>query len=296
MMILKLFQSILFLTKIVSSLGQKLAILGGVETEPGRYPYVVAMVDGRETPICAGTLVGKSWVLTTATCDGSQISFVQIGRHSLDSKEEEFEMIAVSKIFIHPNYCSETYEYNFMMLQLSEDSNHDPVKLASKSTDLSDGRNATVLGWGSEYYGGPRSDVLMEAEVNIVDNFWCEAHYSGIGDVTDDMLCASQTGKDICDGDIGGPLILKEDVDVVAGLVSWGTNCAGDEEFPGVYARILAAKPWMREIVESNGQLNTMEVLKYRAKRLFYGGRKLLESSSQDGRETNLRPPKFTEQ
>lgn len=50
-------------------------------------------------------------------------------------------------------------------------------------------------------------------------------------------------------GDSGGPLSTtsKEDGKPrLVGIVSWGYGCA-KPNYPGVYARVLAAREWIRE-------------------------------------------------
>lgn len=62
---------------------------------------------------------------------------------------------------------------------------------------------------GTTTAGGQSSDLLLEVELDAISNAECENEY-GAGEITDDMLCASRSGKDSCQGDSGGPLILKE--------------------------------------------------------------------------------------
>jgi len=52
------------------------------------------------------------------------------------------------------------------------------------------------------------------------------------------MVCAGtpEGGKDSCNGDSGGALVLKKSGKQV-GIVSWGTGCA-EKEHPGVYANV----------------------------------------------------------
>ena len=83
---------------------------------------------------------------------------------------------------------------------------------------------------------------LREVSVPILSDSDCEAgsgtvnylyegqcinrteSYSGL--ISDDMMCAGETGKNSCKGDSGGPLTVKEgDQHFLAGVVSWGYGC-----------------------------------------------------------------------
>lgn len=62
------------------------------------------------------------------------------------------------------------------------------------------------------------------------------------------MICAGfiEGGKDACYGDSGGPLTFENGIKpILVGLVSFGRGC-GTPNSPGVYARITAARDWIR--------------------------------------------------
>lgn len=65
------------------------------------------------------------------------------------------------------------------------------------------------------------------------------------------MVCAEDEKEDACEGDRGGPLIVKgllPRLDVQVGVVSWGLGCA-HEIFPGVYSRISTQMNWIKQKV-----------------------------------------------
>lgn len=54
------------------------------------------------------------------------------------------------------------------------------------------------LGWGTQFYGGPHSTVLMEVSVPVWDHDVCAASFSE--SIFNDTICAGgrEGGKDAC--------------------------------------------------------------------------------------------------
>jgi trypsin len=63
-----------------------------------------------------------------------------------------------------------------------------------------------VTGWGKVGETSPISDVLQKLRVPIVGRRECENIYRNVKgmNITLDMMCAGDVGKDSCTGDSGG--------------------------------------------------------------------------------------------
>lgn len=108
--------------------------------------------------------------------------------------------------------------------------------------DLKEETRCTVVGWGKSAHDDANDymDVIHEVEVPVVNHDRCTKWYS-LQDVPigETMLCAGypEGEKDACQGDSGGPLLCRDSVHdpwYVAGIVSWGINCA-QPNLPGKY-------------------------------------------------------------
>lgn len=229
------------------------SIVGGVEVEPkDRYPYQVAMIDDVGEQYCGGTLVDKDWVLCAGHCMGVG-SRVHIGRHDLSDNEETYESIEIEWEIPHPKFNSFSLDNDIMMVKLKQSSSVIPVKLDRGLSRVNAGTTVIVIGWGDTSYQGTSSNVLLEAEVEILSDSECAQFYEELTKITDNMVCAARLGKDSCQGDSGGPLIVKgidgsEDVQVA--IVSWGRGC-GNPEYPGVYALVGANIGWIDRQIAS---------------------------------------------
>jgi trypsin len=196
-------------------------------------------------------------VLSAAHCAGGEYRAV-IGRHDLDT--DDGDEVDVEVELMHPEYDDDTTDNDFMLVFLSRPTTEDAQLVHVESDVVPVDTNVTVMGWGdtdpAHNVSEPATE-LMEVEVSIISNEDCDASTGTIGDwtdnyhdqITENMMCAKDSGEDSCQGDSGGPLVIRsESGDVQVGVVSWGIGCA-HKDFPGVYARVSAQYEWIRSNV-----------------------------------------------
>jgi hypothetical protein len=247
-------------------------IVGGIEADPGEWPWQVALVDGNtanfyDGQFCGGSLIDNYWVLTAGHCvtndNGSLASPSSIdvvaGVHNLDVPTSGYQRRDVVQIVRHPNYNNNTLDHDIALLKLSSPINLGGsgatktavIPLASSAMGNWSGSTAWVTGWGSTQPGWP--EKLREVSVPVITNTSCNSKY-GSG-ITANMLCAGfdAGGKDACQGDSGGPLVIDRTGSgswVLAGIVSWGEGCAQPNK-PGVYTRVSNYGSWVAGYVDS---------------------------------------------
>ena len=104
---------------------------------------------------------------------------------------------------------------------------------------------------------GPLPSVLQVVNLPIISNEKCRQMYAKAGylkRVPPTVLCAgyAEGGKDSCEGDSGGPLmVLSEDQAtwLLAGVVSNGIRCA-EPNLPGIYSRVSHYADWINKYVK----------------------------------------------
>lgn len=131
---------------------------------------------------------------------------VRLGDHHLyrsddDARPKEF---GVKNAVQHPHFRRHGFFNDIGIIKLKESVEYDeyirPVCLpqAKDATRDLKGYMATVLGWGTLYYGGPGSGSLQQVSMPIWDNKDCDKRY--FQPIESGFVCAgyAEGGKDAC--------------------------------------------------------------------------------------------------
>ena len=225
-------------------------IVGGSETNPGQYPFMVSLADDIGH-FCGASIISPTYVMSAAHCSGGSFHAV-IGAHDQYNLSGT-QTINVKRQINHPNYGSDGWDISVYELEEPIDpALYSPVKLGNTSHETV-GTMATAIGWGVLSQGGYLSRYLQHVDVPIMSHQQCQAGYDLAGQYVNESveICAGypQGGQDSCQGDSGGPLVVQENGEYVqVGVVSWGVGCA-QPDYAGVYARVSALSSWVSDNV-----------------------------------------------
>lgn len=186
-------------------------IVGG---RPSEWPWMAAIIRrGYPHIFCGAVLITDRHVLTAAHCvykyNKNEIT-VRLGEYNYVKKNEtrarDFRVIDIRP---HDDFDEMTYEYDIAIIKL-----HQPALFNSYIWPVcmppTDGRfegyKGIVTGWGSQFFGGPNSDVLMEVSVPIWNNGDCQKVF--VEHIGENMLCAGEMegGADSCQ--VCNPIII----------------------------------------------------------------------------------------
>uniref|UniRef100_A0A3Q1ITP8 Peptidase S1 domain-containing protein n=1 Tax=Anabas testudineus TaxID=64144 RepID=A0A3Q1ITP8_ANATE len=235
-------------------------IVGGQDVPPGNWPWQVLLIS--DSVFCGGSLINKEWVLTAAHCftsnDTSGLT-VLLGGQTLINLGPNAVLQSAAQIINHPSYNPSTGENDISLLKLSSPVNFTtyvlPVCLAASNSSFYSGTSSWATGWGYVADGVPPPPPfnLTEVQVPVVGNRQCNCDY-GVGTITDNMMCAGLPagGKDTCQGDDGGPLVIKQNSHwIQGGVTSFGIGCALPN-LPGVYTRVSQYQSWINSQISSD--------------------------------------------
>ncbi|XP_046389305.1 transmembrane protease serine 9-like [Ischnura elegans] len=233
-------------------------IVGGEEVLGREFPAQISLrVFDKHN--CGGSILNQEWILTAAHCSQYDAKYLTVysGSNLLSGGTKH----QVTEIHYNDDF---DYEHGFAndvgVMKVSPSfvfgNGVEPIKLPQRGLETPAGANATIVGWGRVYAGGPGPDNLLKADINIFDHEKCTAMYDSPADmhVYDSQICAGGDGvKDACNGDSGGPLLVNNEI---VGIVSWGRPCAV-KGYPTVFTKVSDFIDWIENHINSQ---NTEEI------------------------------------
>ncbi len=256
-------------------------IIGGAETEPNEYPFMVALVDvfGESFfQFCGGVLITDRWVATASHCSTSvDLSEVAILVGTNNVEDGSGQIVKIKDIHLHPQYVlsppnpgdpfSVEAGYDIALWELEapvllgQNGLETVSMLSPENQDLAAEQIlATAVGWGANDID---SRLLQDVHLPISNVEECAAAYPfSINFETQICGAAPEGGIDACQGDSGGPLLVRDfntEQWKLAGITSYGNGCAL-QGFPGVWARVSVLSDWAKQTAAEPSRVHRLTV------------------------------------
>ncbi|HSV46211.1 MAG TPA: serine protease [Ramlibacter sp.] len=227
--------------------------IGGVTTTG--FPYVVSILDNSKPEysesekirahMCAGVVISTDLVLTAAHCmfavdvnlPNPYVARTPQQMNVLYGTADLWwpagRRLAVSRIFVHPEYNAITHDHDLAVIQTSSPmfgmadfvADSRLVMRLSSSRKITLDDPMTLVGWGMTAPNGAPSRMKNRLEMQLVSTAWCQTQYAPFP-VKPGMVCAiGHESNRTCRGDSGSALIsLSPGRPQLVGLDSWGDN------------------------------------------------------------------------
>ncbi|XP_069676163.1 venom serine protease 34-like [Periplaneta americana] len=242
-----------FMTYTVQRAPFSRRIIGGVDAKLHEFPMMAALLDLHYDQLyCGATIIAKRYAVTAAHCaiykNVENIGLL-VGDHissSLDTKNALLHLLL--RFVVHPEYDTKTHLNDIALVHVGADILFNgivgPACLPFRFTrETFVGRTVVALGWGVTKFEGVNSNVLQKVGLTVVNDRDCFRMYQGM--TSSDQICTYAQGKDACQNDSGGPILLIDNNRVyLVGVISYGVACG--TIMPGVNTRVTSYLDWVR--------------------------------------------------
>lgn len=253
--------------RVKRQINRKPYIAGGEVALLGAWPWMVSIHRRNraiETFLCGGSVISQFYILTAGHCFGSDggrtVNVVRYIVRVGSNVNSNGTVHTLQEIKVHPNYRTSMHYNDIALVKVADEIQFgrwiQPICLPSPDvSSLLLGKSVIVIGWGDQSFGGRRTPELRQVTVSVTSRTSCNNSYSRLRSssiprgITEQFICAGvpQGGKDACQADSGGPLMISDNNKwTIVGVVSFGYSCA-KREYPGVYTKVTNYLDWIKD-------------------------------------------------
>ncbi|XP_011497397.1 PREDICTED: glandular kallikrein-3, submandibular-like [Ceratosolen solmsi marchali] len=254
-----------------------------MDATPGQFPWQISMTWKNPPAIinlhfCSGAIITEFWILLSAYCITNAPSngtvYVRTGSYNINKDDQFVHNVPIKQMIVHEKYegaktlkTLACYDIGLIQLgkQLDFDKRVQPILMAKSKTwsyEIKLGDNVILSGWGSISYGAlsDHPDIMRTVNATIISNNECENAIKKIWPqfrISEMQICTTPLDGSLgaCIGDIGGPLIYHEKVDVIpvlVGISNWNSEPCNKNGLPPVYTKVEYFLGWVEQKLKEN--------------------------------------------
>ncbi|KAJ8680986.1 hypothetical protein QAD02_016773 [Eretmocerus hayati] len=227
--------------------GPNFRVAEGNRTTIDKHPYEVSFEGEIRSNDCAGIIVSREWVLTSATCILRRDSKTWV-RSGTSFRRQHGMTHKIVSVKIHENHDQAHHKNNIALVKVDEPFRDDQIVMLPANREHIDiGVKGIISGYGknNKNEDGRR---LHAIEVSVIDPDDCDV--PGRKRVYNNEFCAEHTdrGRSLCSGDDGAPMIghgFGPVQDVLLGLVSIRSGHSCDSRKADLFIDVGYYREWI---------------------------------------------------